>query len=168
MKVDFFLKLFVSVLIMSPLSRRGGDMLVHPCPLVCPQQTGDADLSWSNAGPTSATLAQHQTSTCSTFRQFVLGVFCAMSLSPFISLQRFLSYRRASMRRWPNAGLLLAHRLRRWANISPVLGYRVVFGATLNVGQRYRRRANINPTLVQSILPVLYRQHTGTVVWSTD
>ena len=33
--------------------------------------------------------------------------------------------------------------------------YRVVFDATLNVGQRHRRRANINPALVQSILPVL-------------
>ena len=50
--------------------------------------------------------------------------------------------------------LMLAHRLRRWANISPVLGYPVMFGATLNVGQRHRRRANINPALVQSIVPV--------------
>ena len=32
--------------------------------------------------------------------------------------------------------------------ISPVLGYRVMFDATLNVGQRHRRRANINQTLV--------------------
>ena len=39
----------------------------------------------------------------------------------------------------------VGHRLRRWANISPVLGYRVVFDATLNVGQRHRRRASINP-----------------------
>ena len=31
------------------------------------------------------------------------------------------------------------------ANISAVLGYRVVFDATLSVGQRHRRRANINP-----------------------
>ena len=43
-------------------------------------------------------------------------------------------------------------------DISPVLGYRVVFGATLNVGQRHRRRANINLALVQSILLVLYHQ----------
>ena len=47
--------------------------------------------------------------------------------------------------------------------ISPLLGYHVVFGATLNVGQRHRRRANINSALVQSILPVLpayrYRHH---------
>ena len=59
-----------------------------------------------------------------------------------------LSFRRSNTRRWPNAGLLLAHRLRRWANISPVLGYRVVFDATLNVGQHHRRRANINPAFV--------------------
>ena len=41
---------------------------------------------------------------------------------------------------------------RRWANISPVLGYCVVFGASLNVGQRHRRRAKINQALVQSIV----------------
>ena len=59
-----------------------------------------------------------------------------------------LSCRRSNTRCWPNAGLLLAHRLRRWANISPVLGYCVVFDATLNVGQRHRRQANINPAFV--------------------
>ena len=56
-----------------------------------------------------------------------------------------LSCRRSNTRRWPNVRLLLAHRLRRWANISPVLGYCVVFDATMNVGQHHRRRANINP-----------------------
>ena len=30
-------------------------------------------------------------------------------------------------RRWPNAGLMLAQRRRRWANISPTLGQRLVF-----------------------------------------
>ena len=40
---------------------------------------------------------------------------------------------------------MLAHRPRRWANISPVLGYCVVFGAKLNVDQRHRRQANYNP-----------------------
>ena len=49
----------------------------------------------------------------------------------------------AKTRRWSNAGLMLAHRLRRCASISPVLGYLVVFGATLNVGQCHRRLANI-------------------------
>ena len=46
----------------------------------------------------------------------------------------------------------LTHRLRRWANISPVLGYHVVFDVTLNVGHRWQ--ANINPALVQSIVTV--------------
>ena len=40
---------------------------------------------------------------------------------PFISLQLFISYRRSNTRRWPNAGLMLAHCLRCWANINPVL-----------------------------------------------
>ena len=93
---------------------------------------------------------------------------------PVISLRRFLSCRRSNTRRWPNAGLMLAHRLRRWSNISPVLGYRVVFGATLNVGQRRRRRTNIDPALVQSIVPLqllptcMYLQHevlTRTEYW---
>ena len=58
---------------------------------------------------------------------------------------------------WAN---MLAHRLRRWPNISPVLDYRVVFSARMNVGQRHRRRANINPALAQSIVPVVaYNQH---------
>ena len=66
----------------------------------------------------------------------------------FVSVRSLcLSCRRSNTRRWPNVGLLLAHRLRRWASISPVLGYRVVFDATLNVRQRHRRRANINPAL---------------------
>ena len=47
--------------------------------------------------------------------------------------------------------------------ISPVLGYCVVFSATLYVGQRHRRRANINPDLVKGIMPVppacRYRLH---------
>ena len=45
--------------------------------------------------------------------------------------------------------------------LNPVLGYGAVFGATLNVDQRHRRRANINLALVQSIMPKAcrYRQH---------
>ena len=42
--------------------------------------------------------------------------------------------------------------LRRWANISLVLGYPVVFDATLDVGQSHRQRDNINPALVQDIV----------------
>ena len=93
----------------------------------------------------------------------VRSVFLSRSVNlcvPFISVQRFLSCRWSNTRHWPNGELMLAHRLRRWAIIIPVLGYRVVFSATLNVGQRHRQWANINPVLVQSIMP--YRQHAST------
>ena len=49
---------------------------------------------------------------------------------------------------------MLAHSLRRWPNISPVLNYCFVLGATLNVGQRQTGRANINLALFQSIVLV--------------
>ena len=116
---------------MSPLSQRGGDMLVYPCPLVCLSLCCESSMLW----------------------------VCL----PFISLHSFVSCRRSNTRRWPNAGLMLAHRLRRWPTINPVLGFRVVFGTTLNVGQRHRRRANINPALLQSIVTLppacMYLQH---------
>ena len=88
---------------------------------------------------------------------------CVVSLSlihfsPALSILQVVKHRC-----WLNAGLMLVYGLQRWLNISPVLGYRVVFGATLNMGQRHRRQGNINPALVQSIMPVLpacrYRQH---------
>ena len=70
--------------------------------------------------------------------QFVRSVFvCAFS--PPI-------WRRSNTRRWPNAGLMYC---------VTVLCYRFVFGAMLHVGQRHRRRANINPALIQSIMPVV-------------
>ena len=37
------------------------------------------------------------------------------------------------------------------SNISPVLGYRVVFGATLNVGQRHRWRAKITQLWIKAL-----------------
>ena len=72
------------------------------------------------------------------------------------------------MRRWPNGELLLA-------NINPVLGYRFVFDATLNVGQRHRRRANINQAFVFDLnRPKSLKnkqkttaRHTGTLECST-
>ena len=39
----------------------------------------------------------------------------------------------ASTRRCPNVGLMLAHRLRRWTNISPTLGQRLVFAGILDL-----------------------------------
>ena len=59
---------------------------------------------------------------------------------------------------YPNAGLMLAHLRRLWVNSSPALAYRVVPGATLNMGS-----VTVNPALVQSIVLVppacWYRQH---------
>ena len=63
----------------------------------------------------------------------------------------------ANTRRWPTAGLMLALRLRRWADIISVLGYHIVFGATLNVGQRHRRRANIE---IHSLYAIYCPQET--------
>ena len=34
------------------------------------------------------------------------------------------------MRRWPNAGLLFAHRLRRWSNTKPMLGQCLMFAGS--------------------------------------
>ena len=82
------------------------------------------------------------------------GRYIALLLTAHFCHISFVSVRSLS-RRWPNAGLLLAHHLRYWANISPVLGYRVVFDATLNVGQRHWQQANINPGFVQSIVLIL-------------
>ena len=96
------------------------------------------------------------------------SLLCYESVSDDPFLSRFSMVQASNMRRWSNGGLMLAHRLGRWANISLVLGYHVVFGAALNVGRRHRRRANINPALVQSIVPILYRQHAGKAEWSTD
>ena len=84
-----------------------------------------------------------------------------VSLPPIHFSPALYICKRSNMRRWPNAGLMLAHHLRHWPNISPVLGYCAVFGATLNVGQRHRWWASINPALVQSIVLV-------SPAWSTD
>ena len=54
--------------------------------------------------------------------------------------------------------------------ISPVLGYRVVFDATLNVGQPHRRRANINPAFVFYLnrpKSLKNKQETGTRLTGT-
>ena len=86
----------------------------------------------------------------------------------------------ASNQHWFNASCLLGLGLSVCAvvslppiHFSPALSMvqavsRVVFSATLNVGQCHTRRANINPALVQSIVTVLYRHHAGTAEWSTD
>ena len=76
------------------------------------------------------------------------------------SVQRFLSCRRSNTRRWPDAlTLMFAHCLRRWPNISPVLGYRVVLAprwmwASVTDGE---------PTLTQLLFKAScpYCQHAG-------
>ena len=50
---------------------------------------------------------------------------CACTLS--VHWCTLLSDNPANTRRWPNVGLILAHRLRRWPNINPTLGQRLVF-----------------------------------------
>ena len=90
--------------------------------------------------------------------QFCVCAFCSLCLS----------CRRSNTRRQPNVGLLLAHRLRRWASIRTVLGYRVVFDATLNVGQRHRQKTNINPAFVQALWGYYSQHEVGlltTVEW---
>ena len=77
-----------------------------------------------------------------------------VSLPPIHFSPALYICKRSNTRRWPNAGLMLSPHLRHWPNLSPVLGDWVVFGATLNVGQRHRRWASINPALVQSIVLV--------------
>ena len=87
--------------------------------------------------------------------------FCP-AVQPFFIVQaEAVEIAQENRRRWPNAGLMLTHRLWRWANISPVLSYCVVFSATLHMGQRHRWRVNIYQALVQSIVPI-------PPAWSTD
>ena len=80
---------------------------------------------------------------CFTYDHSVLSVsLCLWVSHSFRSsafYTRLLSVRRSNTKRWPNAGLMLALRLRRWPSISPLLSYRVVFGGTL---------ANIKSALV--------------------
>ena len=40
----------------------------------------------------------------------------------------------ANIRRWPNVGLLFAHRLRSWPNGKPTMGQRVVFAGLAHRG----------------------------------
>ena len=42
----------------------------------------------------------------------------------------FITLTPANMRRWPNVGLLLVQRRRRWANSKPTLGQRLIFAGT--------------------------------------
>ena len=86
--------------------------------------------------------------------QFCVCAFCSLRVS----------CRRSNTRLRPNVGLLLAHRLCRWANISSALGYSVVFDTTLNVGSV----TDSGPTY-QLLFKAYYSQHEvgllSTVEW---
>ena len=56
----------------------------------------------------------------------------------------------ANRRLWPNVGIMLAHRLRRWSNIMPTVGQRLVFAGirtSFRLGLSSSR--DIEPLLVQ-------------------
>ena len=163
---------------MSPLSQRGGDMLLYLCPLSSSVQLvsvrsllpcrRSSTRHWPNDGLMLAhRLRRWPSIKPAVVQRFVfagsqsVSLCCGESIRLF-SLQRFLWYRPSITRCWPDAGLMLAHCLRRRASISPVLVY------VTYVGQRHRQRANINPALVHSIVTVPYHQHAGTAEWSTD
>ena len=59
---------------------------------------------------------------------------CLLSLSAqLVSVRSLLLCRRSNMRRWPNAGLKLAHSLRRWPSIKQALVQRFVFAGSQSV-----------------------------------
>ena len=51
----------------------------------------------------------------------------------------------ANMRRWPNVGLLLAHRLRRWPNSKLTLGQRLVYAGKPYLRAPLNKQATNNP-----------------------
>ena len=60
----------------------------------------------------------------------------------------------ANTRRWPNAGLLLAQRRRRWVNISPALSQSLVF-----TGNKHRKKRWCNMCWTrQSVIPLINNQ----------
>ena len=73
----------------------------------------------------------------------------------------------ANTRRWPNAGLLLAHRLRRWTNNSPALGQRIVFaGDPRAPAQRPHELSNIQHRLAVTQLRTRnHKLHVETCSW---
>ena len=77
---------------------------------ITPMQT--AGLRWSSSRTATTLLYKAK-------RQYLLT--CKVSRYCFLDLHP------ANTRRWTNVGLMLAHRLRRWANIKPTLIQRLVF-----------------------------------------
>ena len=67
----------------------------------------------------------------------MLIYLCSLSSSTpqlvSVSVRSLLSCWRSNTRCWPNAGLMLAHRLRRWPSIKPALVQRFVFAGSQSV-----------------------------------
>ena len=82
----------------------------------------------------------------------ILVYLCLLRVSASSGFYRAGGGRHSKHETLPNAGLILADSLRRWANISTVISYCVVFGDMLNVDQLHRRQANINPALLRIIV----------------
>ena len=80
------------------------------------------------------------------------SLLICMSVSVVSVRSLHLSCRRSNTRRWPNVGLLLAHRLWRWANTSPVLGYRVAeCGPASQTAGQHKPRPNVAALLYMSL-----------------
>ena len=90
--------------------------MVLPYP---PSQQDTLTQCWFNDGPSSEKLGQH------VYR---------------------VRYIPANTTRWPNAGTIVSHRLRRWANISPAVGQRVVFTCCYDLLSRFAQ--NVLPLIV--------------------
>ena len=63
-----------------------------------------------------------------------------------------LKYFPANTMHQPNAGPMLVHRLRRWPNIVPALGWCIVFAGLTGCGRRKKKRME-RPSLVVLPLP---------------
>ena len=62
----------------------------------------------------------------------------------------------ANMRRWPNVGLPLAHRLRRWLNSKPTLGQRLMFAGIPDTCTGAGKTQTTRATLQQIIILIHY------------
>ena len=65
----------------------------------------------------------------------------------------YSNYFQANTRRRPNAGLMLAQRRRRWANISPALAQRIEFTGLLLIKHG---KSKLNPQIEEGIVSFIY------------
>ena len=62
----------------------------------------------------------------------------------------------ANTRRWPNAGVMLGHRLRRWPNNNPTLGQRLVFAGLCPDWEHRREYIAMSYRIVLCVLMYSY------------